>query len=101
MITRNKHIDSKWKLVSVIICVVILDLLSLYYIKYKNQGLPLSDINLLYTGNLLNLIFSVLLIVGIIFYSFSKNNVYNPKLLILFTVLMAISLLFAEFYALP
>jgi len=98
MINRNKHINNKWKLVSAIICVVILDLLFLYYIKYKNQGLPLKDINLFYTGNLLNLIFALILITGIIFHSFCNKNVYKPKLLILCTVLMTFSLLFAEFY---
>ncbi len=98
MIKWNKHIDNRWKLVSVVISIIILDLLFLYYIKYKNQGLPLSDINFIYTGNLLNLIFVLILIVGIIFYSFNEKNIYNPRLLIFYTALITFSLLFAEFY---
>ena len=99
MIFRDKHIDKR-KLVSLIIFIILLDLFFLYYIKYKNQGLPLHDFNLIYTGNLLNLLFTLILIVGIIFYSFGNKNVYNPKVLISYTFLMTFTLLFAEFYTL-
>ena len=98
MFARIKHIDKKFKLVSIVIFVIIFDLLSLYYIKYKNQGLPLHDFSLTYTGNLLNLLFSLALIIGIIFYSFGKKNTYNPGVLIFYTLLMTSSLFLAEFY---
>lgn len=94
----SKPIKTKWRLLSVIIVVIILDLLSLYYIKYKNQGVPLSDFSITYKGNLLNLFFTLLLIISILNYSFSKRNVYKPKLLIFYTALMTFTLFFAEFY---
>jgi vancomycin permeability regulator SanA len=94
----NKSINSKWRLLSVIIGIIILDLLFLYYIKYKNQGIPLSDFSLTYGGNLLNLFFTLLLISGIFIYSFGKKNVYKPSLLIFYTALMTFALFFAEFY---
>ena len=98
MFASIKHIDKKLKLVSTVIFVIILDLLFLYYIKYKNQGLPLHDFSLTYIGNLLNLLFALILIAGIIFYSFGKRNTYNPGTLIFYTLLMTFSLFLAEFY---
>ena len=98
MFARIKHIDKKLKLVSTVIFVIIFDLLFLYYIKYKNQGLPLHDFSLTYTGNLLNLLFALVLIAGIVFYSFGKKNTYNPGVLIFYTLLMTFSLFLAEFY---
>ena len=94
----SKSIISKWRLLSVIIVVIILDLLFLYYIKYKNQGIPLSDFSIIFKGNLLNLFFTLVLIISILIYSFSKRNVYKPKLLIFYTTLMTFALFFAEFY---
>jgi uncharacterized SAM-binding protein YcdF (DUF218 family) len=94
----SKSINNKWRFLSVIFVIIILDLLFLYYIKYKNQGIPLSDFNLTYEGNLLNLFFTVLLIIGILFYSFGKKKVYKPGHLILYTAVMTFCLLFAEFY---
>ncbi len=94
----SKSIISKWRLLSVIIVVIILDLLFLYYIKYKNQGIPLSDFSIIFKGNQLNLFFTLVLIISILIYSFSKRNVYKPKLLIFYTTLMTFALFFAEFY---
>jgi uncharacterized SAM-binding protein YcdF (DUF218 family) len=94
----SKPIRSKWRLLSVVIGVILLDLLFLYFIKYRNQGLPLSDFSLGYEGNLLNLFFTLLLIAGTIVYSSGKKNVYKPSLLIFYTALMTFALFFAEFY---
>ena len=98
MVTRQKH-NNKWKLVGVIIIVIVLDLTLLYFIKYRNQGLSLNHFNLFYAGNFLNLIFALLLIVGVLLHSFGKRNIYDPKLLIAYTFLMTFSLLLAEFYS--
>ena len=100
MTTKAKNIKNKWKLLSVIIFVIILDLFFLYYVKYKNQGLPLNYFNFAFIGNLLNLLFTAILITGIVLYSFSKKNIYNPGLLIFYTSVMTLILLFSEFYSL-
>jgi vancomycin permeability regulator SanA len=95
---NSASFNRKWKLISVIIGVIVLNLLFLYYIKYKNQGISLTDFNLTYVGNLLNLFFTLLLIIGILLYSFGGRNVFKPGLLIFYTVLMTFCLFFAEFY---
>lgn len=72
--------------------IVIIDLLVVYYIKYKIQGLSLDYFHLYYIGNILNLIFSVLLLIGIIVNVFIKNSV-SDKVIITCTSIMTFFLI--------
>lgn len=60
------HIKSRKNWSSIIgIIIVFLDLIFLLFVKYKNQGLSITNFDLFNTGNLFNFIFSILLIVGL------------------------------------
>jgi len=72
--------------------VVIIDLLVIYYIKYKIQGLSLGNFNLFYIGNILNLIFSVLLVLGLILNVFIKNRV-SDKVIFICSIIMTLFLI--------
>lgn len=98
MPARNNN--TRRKLLSIIIPVIIFDLIFLYFIKYRNQGLPISDFDILYPGNFFNLFFAFILILGIVFYSYNKKIEYKPRLLIFYTVLMTAALVLSEIYSL-
>lgn len=66
------------------------DLIFLYFIKYQNQNLPLSEFRINNIGNILNLSFTVFLISGIIFYTLKTK--INFKLNILFSECFLITL---------
>ena len=77
-----------------IACVIfIIDLVFLYYIKYQNQNLPFSDFNILYIGNIFNLIFTSLTIFGLIIYTIRLKSNYNKKFIIANTVIITAFLL--------
>ncbi len=77
-----------------IACVIfIIDLVFLYYIKYQNQNLPFSDFNILYIGNIFNLIFTSLTIFGLIIYTLKLKSDYNSKFIIANTVIITAFLL--------
>lgn len=108
MMTKN----NKRKITSlpvVVILIIILDLAFLYNIKYSNQNLSLSDLDLFNFGNLVNIFFTILLIAGLLTVALKKSNLFNPKiffpfflinqfLLILIYFLKYISLPFKEIY---
>jgi vancomycin permeability regulator SanA len=56
-------------------------LLIIYYVKYKIQNLPLGNFRLGYVGNVLNLIFTSLLIVSLIVNMFIKSRLSNSTIL--------------------
>lgn len=83
-------------LVSIIIsAAAVLDLLFLYFVKYQNQNLPLSNFNLTNTGNFLNLIFTILLLLGAGLYYWKKEKYIHPTLLIFLAALMTFFLVAA------
>lgn len=75
----------------VIFIVLIIQLVFLYYIKYSNQGLSLSDFSLNNLGNILNFVFTLSLMVGVHFYNKKKTNIITP--IIIFTIILTASLL--------
>jgi len=89
---------NKWSCTLVVILIVIIDLLVLYFLKYKGQGLAIKEFNLFYTGNLLNLISSLFLIISIVLYTRSSKITYRPSLLIILVMLMTFMLAFSEIY---
>jgi vancomycin permeability regulator SanA len=54
------------------IVIVIINLFFLYFTKYSNQNLKLSEFNLYRLGNLLNLLFALILILGLLIIHFKK-----------------------------
>ncbi len=92
-----------------VILIIILDLTILYYIKYSNQNLTLSDLDLLNFGNSVNLFFAILLISGLLIVVLKKSILFNSKiffpfflinqfLLVIIYFLKYISLPFKEIY---
>ena len=67
--------------------IVIIDLVAVLYFKYKFQNLSLHNFNLLYIGNIFNLIFSLALVLGLVLNSYMKNRI-SDRLILVCTVLM-------------
>lgn len=59
--------------------VTVADLLFVYYFKYSNLSLSLSDFSFNGIGNLLNLLFALLQLSGIIILSSKKDGSFNRK----------------------
>lgn len=77
-----------------VILILTVHLLLLYYLKYNNQGLLLSDFSILTTGNILNLVFISILIISILIYFFQKKENIKPAILVVYTVILSVLLLF-------
>jgi|YelNatPaOPRAMG01_1025707.scaffolds.fasta_scaffold00075_55 SanA protein len=96
MLLKKKNIKpGRGVVTSSIILVTIFDLLAIYYFKYENQGLPLKYFNLHYIGNILNLFFTLVLVLGLIVYNFKSRNGYRTGLVITLTIISNIFLLAA------
>ena len=85
---KNKAFGKRYVSTSIAILILLFDLLLLYYIKYENQGLPLSKFNFFYTGNILNAFFAFLAVLGLILYAIKKKTNFKPLLIILFPVIL-------------
>lgn len=79
-------------LVVFVIIITIFNLFLLYYIKYDNQHLPLSYFNLFYIGNILNLLFNLFLIAGLIVYILNKKSTLPSLFIYSLTSVMTIIL---------
>jgi len=79
MMTKNtkRKISS---LSGLILLIIILDLIFLYFNKYRNQNLDIIEFNLFNFGNLVNLFFTVLLLVGLLIATLKKSSGFNLKL---------------------
>ena len=94
-LTKLKNNKGSTLLSIIIILIAAVDLFLLYYFKYNNQGLPFADLDIEYTGNILNLIFTLLLITGVIFYTFFGKHGYKKGFLVGATVILNVILLSA------
>ncbi len=74
MVTKNNKGKTSISLF-IIILTIIIDLLFLYFIKYHNQRLSLSEFSLNSIGNVLNLFFTALIIIGILIDHFTQRTV--------------------------
>ncbi len=92
---KNRSTSKRIVPSSIAIMILLFDLLMLYYFKYKNQGLPFSKLNILYTGNFLNAIFTFLAILGVIVYAVRMKSKFKSILIILFPVLLTVFLFIA------
>lgn len=87
-----------------VIFVLVVHLFLLYYTKYQNQNLPFSDFRFSNIGNILNLIFTLLLIIGILLYLLKDKNNLKPETLVIYTVvssLLLILCILSSFIKLP
>ena len=75
--TKNKK--NKISSPLLIVVIILLNLTFLYFIKYKNQKLPISLFSLNNFGNFCNLLFALLLIAGILILTFKKDLVFDTK----------------------
>ncbi len=91
MLRNNK----KWVIV-IVTTLLLLNLFFIYVIKYKNQNLSLSQFRFFLVGNILNLIFIVILIIAVIFYSIKKSIRFNGFLLITFSIIISLLLIIAS-----
>ena len=73
--------------------ILLFQLAFLYYVKYWNQNLSLSDFSILNTGNLLNLLLYLFILAGILFISKNNRNKLSVRSLKLFIILSWILLL--------
>lgn len=72
--------------------IIVAHLLIILFVKYKIQNLSLDNFRLGYIGNLLNLSFSILLILGLIINIFLKSRV-SDRAILSYIVIMTIFLL--------
>jgi vancomycin permeability regulator SanA len=92
---NDYSIGKKGASVGLVISLLLLNLLFLYYVKYRNQYLQLSDFRLLNIGNLLNFLFTILLVIGLLLYLFQKKNFIKPSLLIILSLVSTLMLFVA------
>ncbi len=89
---KNNRIGFKF-LPLLFILIIILNLVFLYFVKYRNQNLSLNDFNLWNFGNSANLLFAVIIILGIIIAYFKKAMSFDSKLFISFFIINQILLI--------
>lgn len=81
-----------------VILIVIAQLVFLYFIKYSNQLITLSEFNFFSIGNIFNFFTSLIIILGIIVNSFKSKNQIPLARVILFTAIL-ITILAAAYYS--
>ena len=84
---------AKWVFLIPVLFIIIAQLYILYYIKYSNQNLSLSQFNLSVPGNIINLILFVILFSGVVVYSILNRKNLNYKDLIAYSLITSFILL--------
>lgn len=79
---------NKSKSVFFVILLIFLQSVIFIYIKYSNQSLPLSYFNPDATGNVINLITYLLIILGLTFYLIRRSSTPQPQLLIYYSYIL-------------
>ncbi|MFH1196440.1 MAG: YdcF family protein [bacterium] len=71
---------------------VLIDALILFYLKYTMNDLPLSAFSISFIGNILNIIFTLGLVIGLIILIVSKHDIprYRQWILLIFCLIMLI-----------
>jgi vancomycin permeability regulator SanA len=87
--------NKKFIVSAITILTFLLHLVFLYYIKYQNQNMPLSEFNLFNTGNILNLIFVSMVLIAAGVYLFQDSNKQSSGLFITFIIILTVILLLA------
>ncbi len=89
-LSNNK---SKLTRLLTLIAILVFDLVFLYYLKYRNQELSFSEFTLNYFGNVLNLIFTLLILVGLILNIYKKQNSLSFQFILRFLIIQSIILI--------
>jgi vancomycin permeability regulator SanA len=84
---------AKWSVAVPIILTLILQLCILYFIKYSNQNLSLADFNLSVPGNIINLLFTLLLIAGVIIFLIKDYKNSDSRPLFIYTFITSLLLI--------
>jgi vancomycin permeability regulator SanA len=92
MVTKNINKSTSRK-AAVIILVIIINLAFLYFIKYQNQHLSLTEFSLSNFGNITNLFLSISLITGVLITIFRKSIKFDLKSFLPFFIFNQIVLL--------
>jgi vancomycin permeability regulator SanA len=95
MYSKIARHQSKFIITIVASLVLVMDLIFLYFFKYKNQGLPISDFNISYIGNVFNLIFTILTVFGLFTYTIKNKSNYNRLFVISNVAAITVLLLLA------
>lgn len=82
----------------VIIIIILLNLAFLFLIKYQNQKLPISNFSFSSFGNVCNLFFALILIIGILVLVVKKDLVFETKIFL--TIFIINQLLIITIYVL-
>jgi vancomycin permeability regulator SanA len=85
-------------LFALLLIVIIINLLVLLYLKYHLNGIPIRELRLDVVGNILNLAFTGILIIGIVYNLLAKNKLDKRKLFFLITLQFLITLSFGLIY---
>ncbi len=96
MPTKSKWLRARSVVSICVIIILLCDLSFLFFIKYNNQGLQLSNFNLLLIGNIINLIFTVIAVIGVILYAIKMKSGFNSRFLLYFVLFLSLVLLIAE-----
>ncbi len=93
---KNKKILSqKGFIIFLPIFLAIINLLFIYYLKYTNQDLPLSDFRISYIGNLIDLFFTSVLVIALVIFAFHKKTAYKPRIILPYAIATTILLILA------
>jgi len=92
---ENKKLKKKNIYALVISFIAIFDLFFLYFLKYYNQKLQLSNFSIYEIGNILNLVFTIALLIGLLLYLIQTANNNNHKVFLSFAVVMTVALILA------
>lgn len=81
----NSANSNKLNLLSIII-IQFTSILFIYFVKYQKHGLTLYNFSLLKTGNLLNLLFFILFLIGIILLFIKRSKIFEKRVKIFYII---------------
>lgn len=93
MKARKRTSYSK-KIILISVLLILFDLILLWFIKYKTHGMGLSDFSFAYLGNILNLLFAIILTTGLIVSMYIKNKT-KDSLVLTYSIIMTVFLIAA------
>jgi len=82
---KNRFLS--FNLVLVISLILMLNLIFLFYLKYSHHQLSFSDFNFTKTGNIINLTFTIITILGVFILYFKKVNITHNIIFLLLGLL--------------
>ena len=98
MAIRKKKQSSKFLSNEILLFIVpVINLVLLVWIKYRNQNLPISEFQIFYTGNILNILLVVILLIEFAILSlrskgrFSSGNGIAVKLLVMQSIFLLVA----------